>query len=109
MKSRRMKTQAEAFRVAHNRASKLYKAAFKAVGARMWQGDDCHELPKFSTEFQMKQLENGVPADALFFASRPLTILDSFPQVTNHQRKELEKLVERIYQSFQLEVQEILS
>jgi hypothetical protein len=81
----------------HNAASKEYKAAFKAVGARMWPMDDAHELKPYN---QQCIAENDRRTGCRQHLPRPLTVLDSYPDVTPKQRKWLNAEVDRIYQKY---------
>jgi hypothetical protein len=73
----------------HNEASREFAAAFKAVGARMWQKDKAHpfktENQKFIAEVMADYLRPGGPGvkevAGVYGITRPLTVLDSHPQV----------------------------
>jgi DNA-binding ferritin-like protein (Dps family) len=71
----------------HNAAAKEYKQAFKDVGARMWHDDESHPIKQYS-----------IPEIAEI--SRPLTVLDSYPNVTTKQRKQLNQKVDEIHDKY---------
>ena len=81
----------------HNAASKEYKAAFKAVGARMWPMDYAHELKPYN---QQCIAESARRTGYRQHLPRPLTVLNSYPDVTPKQRKWLNAEVDRIYQKY---------
>lgn len=75
---------AEEYVSLHNAASKEYKTAFKEIGARMWNHDDMHPLKKENEEFIAEVASGRTTEDVkkLYgFATRPLTVLDSFPEI----------------------------
>jgi len=71
----------------HNAAAKEYKQAFKDVGARMWHDDDAHPI---------KQHSMPETADIVY----PLTVLDSYPNVTEKQRDQLQRNVDKIQNKY---------
>lgn len=78
----------------HNDAAKKHKAAFAAVGARMWNGDDAHSLkPKHIASIAKTMsgyAKRGLGIDAVksvYGMTRPLTVLDSFPKVRKNTKK----------------------
>ena len=82
----------------HNAASKEYKAAFAAVGARMWPMDDAHVLRPSNQRAladSMRRSKGWKPS-----LPRPLTVLDSYKDVTPKQRKWLNGEVDKIYQKY---------
>ena len=81
----------------HNAASKEYKAAFKAVGARMWPMDNAHEMKPYNQQCIAESLRRTGYKPHL---PRPLTVLNSYPDVTPKQRKWLDTEVDRIYQKY---------
>jgi len=81
----------------HNTASKEYKVAFKAIGARMWPMDDAHELKPYNQKCIAENMRETGYRPRLPY---PLTVLNSFPNVTQKQRKQLTADVDRIYQKY---------
>jgi hypothetical protein len=82
----------------HNAASKEYKAAFAAVGARMWPMDNAHILRPANQQAladSIRRLKGWRP-----LLPRPLTVLDSYKDVTPKQRKWLNSEVDKIYQKY---------
>lgn len=86
----------------HNAASKEYKAAFKAVGARMWHGDYCHLLRTDNLEFITTQIAKHSEVPDYYIIHRPLTVLDSFPEVKRNyrKRKQLNDTVDEIWERY---------
>lgn len=85
----------------HNAAAKEYKAAFAAVGARMWPMDNCHLYKANNTQAIANSMRNG----SAYFEHLPfpLTVLDSYPNVTQKQRKWLRGEVGKIHAKYQTE------
>lgn len=82
----------------HNQTAKQYTAAFKKVGARMWRDDVSHPLKKDNIEHIASMVEDGYTDYNL---SIPLTVLDSYPDVTSDQRASLKKEVAAIQKTNQ--------
>jgi hypothetical protein len=96
----------EEFQKLHNEASKLYKKAFKKVGARLWHDDDAHIIPDSSLDFIRDTSvsmynHNKTPEVFKKRITTPLTVLDSYPDVTEEQREWLYKEVESIHDLYQ--------
>ena len=83
----------------HNEASKQYKEAFKAVGARLWNGDKVHLLKPENENYIANNFLDYLDRDISLRLSlpRPLTVLDSYPNVTQKQRQQLDLKVDDIY------------
>ena len=84
----------------HNAASKKYKDAFKDVGARMWSGDDAHALKPYNEAAILESVQmSGI---SWVRAARPLTVLDSHPEVRKSasKMKRLESRVNEIHNEF---------
>jgi hypothetical protein len=81
----------------HNAASDAYKVAFKAVGARLWPMDHAHRLGTSNVQYME---EHGYLPKLL---PRPLTVLNSYPDVTPKQRKWLNAQVDNIHSKYQSE------
>ena len=83
----------------HNEASKQYKEAFKSVGARLWHDDDAHLLKPENGNYIannfLDYLDRDIPIH--FPLPRPLTVLDSYPNVTREQKQQLDLKVDDIY------------
>jgi hypothetical protein len=80
----------------HNAASKEYKAAFKSVGARMWPMDNAHEEKPHNQQAIAESMRNSKGRSWRPSLPRPLTVLDSYKDVTRKQREWLNKEVDRI-------------
>jgi hypothetical protein len=81
----------------HNEAAKEYKKAFKEVGANMWRDDNAHEFKKPSLKKAVDSISETLgTAPEVIEIARPLTVLDSYPDVTPAQRKLLDKKVNEI-------------
>jgi len=83
----------------HNAACAEYKAAFKAVGARLWHDDHAHALfPVHETRVAANMAMFGLAKTRTVYAraaTRPLTVLDSFP-AARRQRAQLDLRVDEI-------------
>lgn len=80
----------------HNAASLEYKAAFKAVGARLWPMDNAHLLkPANQSALAENISDRWTPK-----LPRPLTVLDSYPDVTTKQRQQLIAAVDAIHAKY---------
>ncbi len=91
-----------------NEASRKFTEAFKKVGARMWNRDEAHPLkPKDEVEITKNMQSLGVKVFAKL--DRPLTVLDSYPDVTNQQRASLDREVNRILRTYQKKLDEIMN
>jgi hypothetical protein len=87
------------FTALHNQASNEYKKTFKDVGAKMWPDDRAHLLkPKHRESLvnNLKQFPWSVVKE-LYHIQRPLTVLDSYPNVSTSDRKKLDSAVKKIH------------
>lgn len=87
----------------HNQACKEYKLAFKKVGAKMWHGDGAHELKKDNQTHIVGLLVRGTPLSQ-YSIVRPLTVLNSFPNVTEPQRNQLNIEIDKIFKKYTKEL-----
>ena len=69
----------------HNDAAKKYKEAFKKVGARMWRDDDCHPIKPAAVDGIANTMMRTFAMYWTF--QRPLTVLDSYPEVKQDRKK----------------------
>lgn len=97
-----------------NAASKEYKAAFKAIGACMWNGDDAQSLKSRNREYIANRIQ-GFDIDTvrkMYPASAcvpfPLTVMDSYPEARKH-RAELELALSDIQARYQKEWDRVLN
>lgn len=90
--------RAEIYIKLHNAASKEYKKAFAKFGAKMWRDDDAQEI----SSKNLKDVTNSMALDSnLFSIPRPLTVLNSFPNVTSEQKRMLNKEVDEIHKKYE--------
>lgn len=100
----------------HNLAAKEYKAAFKKIGAKMWNADAAHAIKPTSVDFIVKMMRDNYagkpdvirtvysPDQCVPF---PLTVMDSYPEARKH-RPQLESELRQIQKKYQNEWQRIL-
>jgi hypothetical protein len=94
MNNQKYKLLAAIFVDLHNQASKEYTIAFNKIKTRMWHDDDAHPLKKSNEEFIASQMKRG------FFGydiTYPLTVLDSYPNISSKDRQWLELEVNKIF------------
>jgi hypothetical protein len=84
----------------HNEAARLYKEEFKKVGARMWQGDRAHLLKKENRDFIAAEIARFPELPTFYNMDRPLTMLDSYPQVSAYKRRKLNAAVDEIWERY---------
>lgn len=90
----------------HNAAAKEYKKAFAEVGAKMWKDDNAHPLKKQNQEFiERNILQNPAPYRTLAY---PLTVLDSYPNVSARDRQTLRTKVSAIHNKYSKQWQQAL-
>lgn len=91
----------------HNAACKEYKVAFASVGAKMWHDDKAHLLKPNNQAAIARNMrpykDNKKKIEGLFHIVRPLTVLDSYPDVSHANRRKLEKQVDTIHDKYQKE------
>jgi hypothetical protein len=86
----------------HNAAAKEFKPKFKEVGARMWHFDNAHILKRVNRDFIRDEILKRTDIPDFIWniyhspVDRPLTMLDSYPQVTKEQRDWLDRQVDEI-------------
>ncbi len=87
----------------HNSASKEYKEAFAKVGAKMWRDDYAHPLTGENADFIKDHVAKSTPnaIKSIYTITRPLTMLDSYPNVPASKREILDKDVDRIFNKYQ--------
>lgn len=88
----------------HNAAAKEYKEAFNSVGAKMWRDDEAHPIKKEQHDFingEMERLKGqGDKVGEVYGMTRPLTVLDSYPNVSEANRNILEQKVNAIHDKY---------
>lgn len=94
-KTERERLAAEYVRL-HNAAALEYKAAFKVVGARLWPMDHAHLLRTVNEQ----ALASNISDRWMPRLPRPLTVLDSYPDVTGRQREWLSGEIDRIHSKY---------
>jgi hypothetical protein len=90
----------------HNEASEEFKKVFKEVGAKMWSSDKAHKWKMNSDFYQYHK--NNMKKDLKSYGRKgyinpirkPLTVLDSYPNVSTKQRKQLNQKVNDIVEKY---------
>lgn len=92
---------ADAFIDTHNQASKEYKKLFAEVGARLWHDDKAHIIKPQRKESMIAHWKLVKNIAEIIFITRPLTALDSYPNVTQKQREWLDREVTKVWKKYE--------
>jgi DNA topoisomerase-1 len=88
----------------HNDASKEFKAAFKEIGAKMWNSDDAHKIDS-ARSFEGATRDEVAKASPITY---PLTVMDSYPEARVHTAR-LEKNLDKIQSKYEKQWKSMVS
>lgn len=85
----------------HNAAALEYKNAFAAVGAKLWHDDDAHLIPLKNLQAIADTIESVEDPADIYSIAVPLTVLDSYPNISVQDRVKLRREVAAIHRKYQ--------
>ena len=89
----------------HNEASKEYKEAFKKIGTKMWGADYAHIKKNIPNKENLKKELIKNPKMIGYYKTiskivRPLTVLDSYSNISRKNREWLDKEIDSIWKKY---------